>query len=116
MPDRGVGDQHQALAGTVVNNDQDAHAAAVDELIGILEIASKSIHPHVLKKCPKMLVVLTLQSIYGILYGINETISVSRCGWRTWMQAAVCRITWKRLSEICGSPSSKIRIFARSAS
>jgi hypothetical protein len=32
--DRGIGDQRQALARAVVNHDQDAHAAAVDELIG----------------------------------------------------------------------------------
>jgi hypothetical protein len=32
--DRGIGNQRQALTGAVVDHDQDAHAAAVDELIG----------------------------------------------------------------------------------
>lgn len=32
--DRGIGDQRQALAAAVIDDDQDAHAAAVNELIG----------------------------------------------------------------------------------
>ena len=32
--DRGVGDQRQALTGTVVDHNQDTHAAAVEELVG----------------------------------------------------------------------------------
>jgi hypothetical protein len=32
--DRSVGDERQALAAAVVDHNQDAHAAAVDELVG----------------------------------------------------------------------------------
>ena len=31
--DRGVGDQRQALAGAIIDHDQDAHATTVDELV-----------------------------------------------------------------------------------
>ena len=49
--DRGVSDQRQALARAVVDYDQDAHPAAVDELIG--DGRSATVGPASAPACPR---------------------------------------------------------------
>jgi hypothetical protein len=115
--DRGVGDERQALARAIVDHDEDAQAAAVDELVG-----SEVERPAVIRALLISSMTASYMARSASRAGIIDCVDwlLGECWWSRSAPAAPFR-SWaayaaRGIQQICGRQERLVALVARQLS